>query len=297
MTQQFRLNDRAILASATISLFSGEKTDKRVAEEVARNHNTTATDAGRFQKAIISKKALEPIKKIAGDIRAAHARRTLPWLNTGERLLPLAGYEEYGEEIATLRAQFETEVERFISLYPTLIEDARKRLNGMFDEADYPPVAELRDRFQIDLKVMPLPDTRSWITDEVQAMLGEQAEVLRDAAETRLRMAVDDATKDIFDRIATVTGHMATKLKGYNPDTEGRPEGVFRDSLVENVRALYDLIPQLNFAGDPRIEELREAMRVLTHHDADTLRADAAFRTETAAAADALYQQALALLG
>ena len=293
----FQLSDRALLASATISLFSGEKVDKRVAEEVARNHNTTASDAGRFNKAIISKKALEPIKKIAGDIRAAHARRTLPWLNTGERLLPLAGYEQYGEEIAGLRAAFEREVENFISLYPTLIEDARRRLNGMFDEADYPPVSELRDRFQIELKIMPLPNTRSWITDEIKAVLGAQAEELREAAEERLQVAVQDATKDIFTRIAAVTGHMATKLKGYNPDTEGRPEGVFRDSLVENVRELYALLPALNFTGDPQLEALRAEMHALTHHDADTLRADAAFRSETAEAADAIYQKAMALLG
>ncbi len=280
------LSDRALLVGVTISLFSGEKTDKRVAEEVARNHNTTARDAGRFQKAIVSKKALEDIKHTAGRLRDTHYSLTLPWLNSGERLLALSAYETYGERIAAIRAKFDEEVERFVAIYPDLIEDARRRLNGMFDEADYPPVSEIRRRFVVDLKVMPFPNTRNWLTDEWEEVRAE--------AERRVQMGIADATRDLFDRVATVTGHMAQKLRDYDPETK---TGIFRDSLVENVRELHALLPSLNVTGDERVNELSKALSALTHHDASTLRTDPGFRQDTAAQAETIYQQAMALLG
>lgn len=298
MTMNLDLSNRALLVGVTINLFSGEKTDKRVAEEVARNHNTTAQDAGRFQKALISKKALEAVKTIGGEARTAHYQMTLPWLDNGQRLLSIAGYETYGERMSAIRSRFDSEVERFITLYPSLIEDARHRLNGMFDEGDYPPVSDLRRRFVFDLKVLPFPNTKNWLVDEVDSLLGTQREALRAEAADLVARGVADATRDIFERVATATGHMATKLRGYVPESEtGRPAGVFRDSLVENVRDLYNLLPTLNVTGDARIDELRDALKALTHHNAADLRADDNFRQTTAEKADAIYQQAIALMG
>ena len=71
-------------------------------------------------------------------------------------------------------------------------------------------------------------------------------------------------------------------------------EGIFRDSLVTNIRDLCELIPRLNFTDDARLEELRtQAEKDLAAYDPEDLRKNQFARMETAdAAADLLAKMA-----
>jgi hypothetical protein len=95
---------------------------------------------------------------------------------------------------------------------------------------------------------------------------------------------IAEATQDIWDRITKIVGHMARKLSD--------PEGIFRNSLVENVKDLIELLPKLNFTGDPAVSDVIDEMRTLVV-DPDTLRTDSQVRSQVAKEA----QQILDRLG
>jgi len=70
-----------------------------------------------------------------------------------------------------------------------------------------------------------------------------------------------------FLRKQPATTDMAEKL--------GNPDAVFRDSLVNNLVELVDLIPALNFTVDPELDQLARATRdKLANLDPENLRTD-----------------------
>ena len=138
------LASRAMLSAVTIRQWTARKLDKQITAEVADRHGAGA-DAGRYNKALIARDALAAIVTAANAARTEHYARTFPWLDDGARVLPAAGYLAYSETMRGLRSDFELAVELFLASYPSFVDDARQRLNGMFNESDYPSASEISD--------------------------------------------------------------------------------------------------------------------------------------------------------
>ena len=85
---------------------------------------------------------------------------------------------------------------------------------------------------------------------------------------------------------------MATRLRLFRRASNGKVQHPFRDSLVENVRAIVRLAPALNLMDDPRIAGLcADIERHLTAHDPEQLRGSAQLRESVAGEADAILRR------
>lgn len=288
------LTNKVTLVDLSISVFGGVKVDRKITREVVENHNATAGDSGRFAKQTISKHSLAAVHNAAATARTLHAELTLPYADSGARLLSVTGYFTYLEQMKLARDNFHTEVDRFIDVYPRLIEEARVRLNGMFDPQDYPPKDALGDRFAFDMSMMPLPATQNWFLDLAE----EEMITIREEADKRISSNIEGAVKDVYRRVAEVTQKMVERLGAFRPaNGDNKAEGVFRDSLVENVRELTDIMPTLNITGDLALDHLTQTMRqALCSHDASALREDERVRADVAAAAQAVFDKAAMFL-
>lgn len=279
-----KLSDRAMLASLKISAWSARKLDRKITDETNRLHNASA-DAGRYNKALLAKDALGELVKLASNARTTHYSLTLPWLDDGGRILTVAGYETYTAQMAALREQWESAVKSFVDSYPSFVADARVRLNGMFNESDYPTVREVARKFDLRVRMLPVPEA-----DDFRASVGDsQSQFIKSEIEKATREAINDAMKDVWQRVADVVSAMAEKLKAYQPD-KGREGGVFRDSLVQNIRDLVGILPMLNLTGDPKLTAMCGKLeKELCRYDADALREDDALRNEIADKAAAIF--------
>lgn len=267
------------LSSLNISVFTGERVDRRVTDEVADKHGTDARDSGRYVKKIVSKSSLEHINRIAGAARVWFYEATLPGFDQGSRMFNMRGYEPLVEQARRYKQEFDKAVDDFIRIYPDLIEEARQRLNGMFREDDYPNIAGMRDNFNFSFRIMPMPDVQNWFLDNV----GEEMAALKAEAEDNIRNTLREGVKDVYERIFKRVQVMAQKLDNYSVDPEtGKASGIFRNSLVENVRELITILPTLNVTNDPDLNEMGQRLRELVLHDADALRADEQFRRDVA---------------
>jgi len=120
----------------------------------------------------------------------------------------------------------------------------------------------------------------------------DEIAVVRRNAEEALRATVNDAVRDLLDRLREPVAHMATRLRLFRRSNGGKVQHPFRDSLVDNVRAIVALAPTLNLMDDPRIAELCvDIDRHLTAHDAEKLRTSPRLRESVANEADAILRR------
>lgn len=261
------LPEKALLVNLTISQWCARKYDRKVSQKIEEAHN--ARNAGRFNKILIAENELKEIQKIAGAARGFQYDYTLPWGDNGDRLLPATNYFEFINKYNDFKSQFYKAVDSFIVQYPHLKEDARKRLNGMFQESDYPKIADIKNKFEIQISFMPISDTADFRLKIDQAEIS----VLKHQIETEINTRISQATRNIWVRIKEAVGHMVEKLS--------EQKAIFRDSLVANIGELIDILPRLNFTQDENVMETIESMKNLLI-DPELLRNDAQLRSKKA---------------
>lgn len=278
------LSERAMIVSMNISLWSGRRYDRKVTREVNSSHGASA-DAGRYNKALLKKEALSELQRIAGAARATFYEMTLPWISDSERIIANDGYLNLVAAINKHVAEYQNAREDFIASYQRHVDEARVMLNGMFNEADYPPVSTLRDKFKMEVKTMPIPTG-----DDFRVSMSEyQAERIRAEIERTVANATTEAIRDIYERVADVSAKMIERLNAYTPGTPGkRAEGTFKDSLVGNVRELISILPALNITGDPALAEIANRLAPIAEHDAQVLRDSEETRKAVAEEAQAI---------
>lgn len=261
------LSEKVIVFNLKISMWTAKKMDKNVTKEVEDNHN--AKDAGRFNKILIAKKDLANLNQIASEARKYHIEQTLPWDDNGGRLLPSTNYYTYIEKQMEFKDKFDKAVDEFISVYPALMEDAKNFLNTMFSENDYPSVNKLRKKF--DFKTEPSPIGN---LDDIRISVSQtEIDRLKQEVEQNTYKKIANATKDLWSRIKESVQHMYERLS----DKDAK----FKNSLVENIRDLVDLLPRLNFTNDSDINEAIEDMKLLLV-EPDELRKNSFTRKDTA---------------
>lgn len=279
------IHDKAMLVTLHISQWTARKYDKRVSSEAATANNAKE-DAGRYNKALLSKAALADINKAVGEARSFHYEQTLPWGDSGSRILLAENYFDYMRELGKLKARFETAVDAFTPNYQNYMAEARSRLNGMFKSEDYPPADTIASKFAFAVDVTPVPQGTDFRIDLGE---GEVNKIQKDIEE-RMQQAQQVAMKDVWHRLYDVIAKMQTRLSD--------PDAKFRDSLVGNAIDLISLLPRLNLTNDPELEKFRRMAETdLCKATPDALRENQTVRKNTALKAQEIMGHMAAYMG
>jgi hypothetical protein len=253
------ITERAMLAAVHISIWTAIKHDRKVSREVAEQHGAYA-GAGRYNKQLLREaERLESLRSLSGQIRQYFYKITLPWSDEGYRLLPAHFYFELTTKMREFEQAFAQEVEEFLAIYPSYIQQVRPELNGLFREEDYPSTDKLRNKFGVRLEVLPIPsgnDFRVTLSEE------EQARVAREIDES-VRQSLQKGTEDLWARLKGVVAHMVDRLN--------EPDSRFHASLVTNIGELVDSLPRLNVNQDEELNrfagEIRDRLCGFTARD------------------------------
>jgi hypothetical protein len=264
------LSRKAVLVAVNISMWTARRLDKKVTDEVNQAHNASS-DAGRYNKLLLNATRLKRLTELVSRARDLHYGMTKPWADEGPRILPNVLYAKFTTQFRELKRDFHQAADDFCRDYPTFVEEAKQRLNGLWKAEDYPSAEEIRTKFKLDLTFMPLPeasDFRSDVLDD-DTVADIRAEITAASEEAEVR-----ATRDTVDQIVKVVGHMAKKLGEYKTNGDaGEGRKFFTDSLVANVRELAELLPAFNLQDDPALTAITERInRELCAEEAPTLR-------------------------
>lgn len=268
------IQSRAMLAQVSISQWTARKYDKNVSKDVERAAG--AHDAGRFNKLLVNKALLDPIAKLAGEVRQYHYSVTLPWSDNGARLLPSKLFMEFTTKMRDYRTRFGALVSDLVTHYPTEVQAARNRLGTMYDPTDYPDVKDLYAKFDLGVEFVPVPDARDFRVD-----VGEEAaDEIRASITASVEARQAEAVKECYRRVRDVVGKIHERLSD--------KDAIFKDSLIENARDLMSILPGLNITDDPVLKDLHAEISELLVVTPKTLRNNPRARKATADAADAI---------
>jgi len=252
----------AVLIDLNISVWTARKLDKNVSKEIDINKNTTIK-AGNYNKHILAgSDQLEKITKLAGEIREWHGRQTLPWSDTGTRLLPMSNFFDYKQQLGVYEAEFQSRINTFIYEYPNIILGMAFKLGKLFDRSEYPETDKIAHKFNLKYTIMPVPETKDFRVDIADDIRNEMQQEYQKAYEGRVEAAMSDA----WSRLHTTLEHMVDRLSGDD-------KKIFRNSLVDNALELTNLLTKLNVTKDPKLEQARQALeKSLVGVSADDLR-------------------------
>jgi hypothetical protein len=284
------LSRKATLVAVVISTWTARKLDRKVTDEVNRAHNAVA-DAGRFNKLLVDAKRLEKLNSIVSQARQLHYTMTKPWCDEGMRILPNVLHTKFANEFRVLKREFAQAADEFCADYPRFVEERKRALNGLFNAEDYPSASEIRSKFHLDTKVFPVPEADDFRSDVLDADTIE--DIKRELNETSDQVLAG-AMNDTKTQIVKAVGRMSERLTAY----DGGKEGSFKNSLVENVRELAELLPAFNFDNDPAFNALiKRIQKELCTEDADTLRKHDSVREAVQKSADDILKDVESLLG
>ena len=260
----------AVLVDLNISVWTARKLDKNVSKEIDINKNTTIK-AGNYNKHILAgADQLEAITKLAGEIRDWHGRQTLPWSDTGTRLLPMTNFFDYKHQLGVYEAEFKSRINTFIHEYPNIVQSMAYKLGALFNRAEYPDTNSIATKFNLRYTIMPVPETKDFRVDIADDIRNEMQQEYQKAYEGRVEAAMSDA----WSRLHTTLEHMIDRLSGDE-------KKIFRNSLVDNALELTNLLTRLNVTNDPKLENARRALeQSLVGVTADELRDSKGARQE-----------------
>lgn len=271
-------NEKAILINVKISLWTARKYDRKATSEIEATHHTN--NAGRFNKLLIESETLKDIQKISGQIRNFIYDKTLTWDDNGTRILPSENYLPFVSELGKLKEKFSYLSKEFVKEYDKARENSKIRLNGLFNEKDYPPAIEVENKFNILVSAQPVPTTNNFYLDMEKEAVEDIKKEMEDSFENKKR----NTTSEIIERIKSVLNAAYFKLS--------EKASIFRDSLIYNIEELTNLVPSFNIMLDDEIECINEKIiNTVLIYEPDELRKDEGKRKEIANSINKILKQ------
>ena len=121
------ISTSAMLVELSISTWTGRKLDKRASQDVTAQASAQKGVANVNKKLLGDCAELDAVQKFTANARNVHYAMTMPWSDTGLRLLPTTQYFKYHREMSTLQAEYERLVNVFLQAY----DWAKRRSNSV----------------------------------------------------------------------------------------------------------------------------------------------------------------------
>jgi hypothetical protein len=198
---------------------------------------------------------------------------SLPYVETGVRLIRRDDVERFNVEMTGLRAELNDAVAKLDDAFVELKEQARERLGRLYNEGDYPTT--LRGMFDLswDHPSLEAPEYLRSLNPELFRQETERVQA-------RFNEAVELAERAFTEELGKLVSHLAERLSG---ESDGKPK-VFRDSAVANLRDFFERFSRLNIGSNEDLDRLvAECRQLVSGVGPQDLRDNAGLRVHVSA--------------
>jgi hypothetical protein len=226
-------------------------------------------DLLRVSKHLLDSAELKAIGRFDGEIRRFLYNLCLPF-EIGIHLLPIGALETVEERLRKFVTDRQSLVAAFLAVYPSLCQDAARRLRGLYNPADYPPAEEVAREFGLSWQYVSFG-----VPDQLKGISQEVWEQERDKAARRMAEASSEIQQVLRQSMADLVAHMAERLKD---GADGKPRK-FKQSTVSNLVEFLSNFSFRNVTDDRQLQDLvGRARELLQGVAADDLRTNSGLR-------------------
>ena len=274
---RYSIDSCALLVEFNASQWTARKLDKSTTEEVVRGKGAGDKGAARVNKNLLAgRKELEVINQHVGAVRTYMYDNTLPWSDSGIRLLPSINFMQFNDKMQEYETVFNNLVDDFIDVYPTLITAQAMALGDMFKRDEFPSPHELKHKFNFRLNFMPVPSAGDFRVDVGNDAQKELQDKLSKLADERVEHAMCDVKTRLKEHLDRMSDRLSVDVVGQEIVTRK-----FHDSLLETAHDLCEMVKVLNVVNDQDLEGARRSLaNVISGVDVSDLRKDMPVRTE-----------------
>lgn len=281
------LATRAVLVTLNISVW-GAKTKDADATRVVNQHFNTDASIGDFILELLPKEALAQIKSSEANARKIYTQNSQPWL-AGGNIIQIGKLPEFRTKMRECQTEFDVAVREFLENYEKKwIPEAQKKNAKLFKAQKMPSLDQIRRKFGFRTGVYPVPNTTDWRADiDDSTMDGLKNKLVADMEE-----AMTGVKRNIADKILGELGHFVKKLDEY-----GGQGSNFQQRTIDKMKALAESIKSANLLDDTELDDLQKQIAALSVHDADDLKEDDKYRSETVKSANDILSKVQDILG
>lgn len=207
------------------------------------------------------------------------------------RLLPNARFEKFVQNMAPLMQEYNRALDNLRLNAPEIIEKAKANV-GNFD-IKVPTVDEMISAYEMRADFRPIPDGANF-----RGLDENTIDKLRQRHDARLEQAVHIAERDTLERFVDPLERFIDRMKAYDEreakiaaggeDAKSKV-GIFRDTVVTNIKELHEVIDSFNITGNEKFTRLGNDLAELVNTQPDKLRASESVRSvQTARAQEVL---------
>ena len=287
-TPRFNLDTCTLLVEFNASVWTARKLDKTTTTEIEASKNAGSKDAARVNKHLLAGRTeLDVIQQAVGRARQFVYDKTLPWSDSGLRLLPTVNFMQFTERMNDFDEEISALVKSFVAIYPTLITAQAMALGDMFKRDDYPTANEILTKFSFRVNYMPVPTS-----GDIRVDVGNQAQKeLNDRLQALTQERIDNAMNDIKTRLLDHLKRMSDRLTTDYVAGEAKQRR-FHDTLVDGALDLCDMAKSLNVTNDVGLEQARKELeQLLTGVTPDELRKNEAIRQDVKKNVDSILSK------
>ena len=220
-------------------------------------------DLLRVSKHLVDSAELKAIGRFDGEIRRFLYNICLPF-EIGIHLLPITALETVEHRLRQFAEDRKQLVGAFIAAYPSLCQDAAKRLRGLYNPADYPPVDDVEREFGFSWQYVSFG-----VPDQLKGISREVWEQERERAAQRMAEASAEIQHVLRESMAKLVQHMADRLK---EGQDGKPLR-FKETTVSNLVEFLANFEFRNVTDDNELQSLvSQARELMQGVSADDLR-------------------------
>ena len=280
---RYNIDTCALLVELSVSQWTARKLDKSTTEELVKDKNAQDKGAARVNKHLLAGRSeLEVINQYVTETRGFVYDNTLPWSDSGIRLLPSAKFMEFNDQLQEREDKFYGLVQEFVTVYPSLITAQAMALGDMFNRTDYPSADDIAHRFSFNVNYMPVPASGDFRVDVGNEAQKELQEKLSKLADQRVESAINGFKQRLLEHLKRMSDRLGVDVIA----GEAKPRK-FHETLLDNAHELCDLAESLNIINDPQIEQARKALKkAINGIDIKDLRKDMGARTEVKSQVD-----------
>jgi hypothetical protein len=260
-------------ARVTSSALGLSRTDKQATKDVTASSGAVSGAA----RVVVSRLAGADEHHKAIVAAQANARKVLFSMSMpygdeeGWRILPNANFERFVREFGQAKRAYQAAYDQLAANADEVLEAVRTNKGTL--SIDVPTKDELLAAYSLDFSLEDYPvGNFTGLPDAVATKLSSRMQ-------TRMEQAVEQAALDTLSRFVGPLEHFVDRMKAFSKreqeianGAEPTKHGIFRDTVVTNIKHLYDVLGAFNIAGDERLLDLKNSLASLAEVDPDTLR-------------------------